>query len=198
MKIVSYIQDAHQEFDDLHSLVLFCQGCNFNCKHCYNKKEVMIGDSVGNAMDVITEKLTPLHEGVIFLGGEPTIWEDGLVIAAGFAKRQGVSTKLFTNGYRPDVVKMLLDADVIDAFSVDFKTVNRTIDTLGVGIRPRDYLAAVNDTIGQICRAGRLLEIRTTDFDHTDTDRVVEYVKKRYPGHRHIIQKPLVREGVSL
>jgi pyruvate formate lyase activating enzyme len=191
VQIVSFIQEGFQEYEDHISVVLFCLGCNFKCIGCYNYEAVCNPDKViGDAVSLIDELTTPLHDAVVFLGGEPTIWQDGLLRAARHAKSKGLLTKVYTNGYSPAVVRRLNEESLVDAYSVDLKSVSNVGAVLGKPISSDEYLTAVNETLDSILMHGLDVEIRTTAWNEfPDVSEVTRYVRDRYYGVRHIVQK---------
>lgn len=190
MQIVSVIRDSFQEYEGYQSLVLFSGGCNYRCYGCYNLKMILEGNVVGEAVDIIEACLTPMHEAVVFLGGEPTIWGESLVSSARKATEKGMRVKLYTNGSNPSVVKDMADLGLLHAVSVDVKTVENCGDFLGIDIDDETYLGSLIDTIDYIRNSGIELEIRTTNFpEKIDVEKVVSFVRKNFPGVKHIIQR---------
>jgi len=189
MQIVDFIVDSHQEYDDYHCLVLFSKGCNFRCHHCYNLP-VINKKAIGDANDIMMKHVHPMHEAVVFLGGEPTIWGDKLVLSTIFAKEKfGLMTKVFTNGFKPDVIKKLIINKSVDAFSVDLKCVDECEQLLGINVHRQTYLEIVGDSITAIIEAGLPIEIRTTNLSKPMTDKVLQLVQHCWPGVTHIIQE---------
>ena len=191
MKIVGYLHEGFQEYEDHISVVLFSLGCNLKCVGCYNYDRISNPDSViGTGVEMIDHLVTPLHDAVVFLGGEPTIWPEGLTEACRHAKSKGLLTKVYTNGYSPPVVRALNDESLVDAYSVDLKAVANVGAILGKAISADEYLTAVNETIDNILLHTVPIEIRTTAWrEFPDISEVKAYVHERYPDIRHIIQK---------
>jgi len=190
LNIVEFNADSFQEYDGYHAIVLFCQGCNFNCFRCYNREAVSTKPVLGTPIDVLQKHVNPMHDAVVFLGGEPTVWDDDLVAAAKFADHSmNLNVKVFTNGFRPDVVKKLIDEDCVDAFSVDLKCVEDCNKILGISIQNHEYLDSVNHTLRLIVDSCLTLEIRTTELPGVDVEAVKVYISTEFPGIPHIIQK---------
>jgi pyruvate formate lyase activating enzyme len=66
------------------------------------------------------EKRSHTLEGICITGGEPTLQED-LEAFCRQVKRMGYRIKLDTNGYRPAVVKRLVEAGLLDYIAMDIK-----------------------------------------------------------------------------
>jgi pyruvate-formate lyase-activating enzyme len=191
MKIVGYIQEGFQEYEDHISVILFSLGCNLKCVGCYNYGHIINPDNVlGSAIEMIDRLATPLHDAIVFLGGEPTIWEEGLPEACRHARSKGLLTKVYTNGYNAHVVKALNESELVDAYSVDMKAVMNVGPILGKAISVDEYLTAVNETIDDILAHKIPMEIRTTAWiEYPDVSAVKAYVRDKYPGVTHILQK---------
>lgn len=102
---------------------IFFGGCNFRCPFCHN------GDLVNGPWenpfdpeDVLAflKKRSGLLEGVCITGGEPTLQPD-LEKLIHSIRSLGLSVKLDTNGYRPDVLKDLCRRGLIDYVAMDIK-----------------------------------------------------------------------------
>nr|MBL0717137.1 anaerobic ribonucleoside-triphosphate reductase activating protein [Desulfobacterales bacterium] len=67
------------------------------------------------------EKRRGLLEGVVITGGEPTLHPDLLRICAKI-RGLGYPVKLDTNGSKPNIVKKLIDSNLINYVAMDIKT----------------------------------------------------------------------------
>ena len=108
------------------SCVLFVSGCNFSCPYCHNPELVkggwlrstVIGEPI--VYDFLKER-KGFIDGVVISGGEPTIWQD-LISFCKKVKQTGYPIKLDTNGSRPQVIKQLVEEDLIDYIAMYIKT----------------------------------------------------------------------------
>ena len=104
--------------------VLYTNRCNFRCPFCHNKQLVLGQDTTLLTKEKVFKILVSRHsfiDGVVITGGEPTI-HPGLHELLASLKRTGFTLKLDTNGYRPDVLKLLLTTKVVDYVAMDIKT----------------------------------------------------------------------------
>lgn len=104
---------------------IFTGSCNFRCPFCHN------GDLVLNpsSQPIIPEeeiwaflkKRKSILSGVCITGGEPTL-QKNLPAFIKKTKDLGYLVKLDTNGYRPDILKQLLDENLLDMVAMDIKS----------------------------------------------------------------------------
>ena len=154
----------------------------------YNYEIVTNKDNItDDAISVIDKAITPLHDCVVFLGGEPTIWDEDLIKTLNYCKSKGLHTKIFTNGMKPDIVNKINEAKLCDAWSVDFKGLNNIKENFGVD--DLDYILNVEKTIVNIMSDRLPLENRTTFFEGNNLEReeivrkqeeVIKNYKERY------------------
>jgi len=200
VRIVSCIQNSFQEYEDHISLVLFCFGCNLRCCGCYNHPVISNPDNIqGTAKEFIDEKLTPLDDAVVFLGGEPTVWSNDLPGDVSYAKSKKRLVKIYTNGTNPSTVKELNKLHLVDSYSVDLKTVTNSPKYLRPSkpMSTDEYLMLVDETIRNIVEARVPVEIRTTSWKELeDLDKTKKYVSEHYPDVKHIMQKDF-RDNMS-
>lgn len=172
MKIVNYIIDSNIECSPFNwGLVLFCYGCNLHCKMCegYNFEKVTDKSNiVGNAIEIIEKNITPMHDTVVFLGGEPTIYDDKLIEALEYCKNKGLKTKIFTNGMNVEVIKKINNKNLCDAWSLDFKGVNNLKEE--IGIETELYLQNLLISVNNIISNNLPLELRTTIYKENEKD----------------------------
>ena len=165
MKIVNVIVDSFIECAPFNwGLTLFSYGCNLSCSMCkgYNYESVTNENNVqGNAIELIKDNITPAHDTVIFLGGEPTIHGDKLIEALQYCKDMNLKTKIFTNGTCSSLVEKINEMKLCDSWSVDLKCTSYTVDSIG-DYDSAIYMNALFNTIVNIMGNGLPLEIRTT------------------------------------
>ena len=202
MKIVSIIKDSFQEVAPFNwGLTLFCFGCNLKCTCCKGYNYEMVTDKnniVGDAKVLIDKNITPIHDTVVFLGGEPTIHGESLIESLQYCKSKGLKTKIFTNGINSSLVKKINEMELCDSWSVDLKCTSNTIESLGV--TNQAYFRPLLRTILNIIKHKLPLEIRTTlhEDNMEDKDKLSEIgnniinkykIKSPNTYSKYIIQK---------
>ena len=124
MNFAGFIKNSFIDYPNNISCVVFTFGCNFNCWYCHNKNIIK-----GEPKDLISEdkifdflnKRLGLIDGVVISGGEPTINPE----IKNFIKKikhLGYKVKLDTNGSNPELLKSLIDENLLDFVAMDIKT----------------------------------------------------------------------------
>jgi pyruvate formate lyase activating enzyme len=113
------------DFPDKMACTLFTFGCNFRCPFCHNASLVLAeraDDAVMPEEEFFTflSRRRGILEGVCISGGEPTLQPD-LPAFISRIKDMGYAVKLDTNGYRPAVLKSLVEAGLLDYVAMDIK-----------------------------------------------------------------------------
>jgi pyruvate formate lyase activating enzyme len=113
------------DFPDKMACTLFTFGCNFRCPFCHNASLVLAeraDDAVMPEEEFFTflSRRRGILEGVCISGGEPTLQPDLPAFIARI-KDMGYAVKLDTNGYRPAVLKSLVEAGLLDYVAMDIK-----------------------------------------------------------------------------
>lgn len=127
------------DFPGKTACTIFCYGCNFLCPFCHNA--LLVTEKAESFIDEeeifsFLRKRQGILDGVCVTGGEPTLQKD----LKSFLKRikdMGFAVKLDTNGYKPDLLKEIIDEGLCDYVAMDIKntpekyalTVGKTIDT---------------------------------------------------------------------
>jgi len=106
--------------------IVFTQGCNFTCPFCHNSRLIPLkatrdsGElSEGDILNFLKSRIGQL-QAVVITGGEPTIHRD-LPEFIAIVRRMGFAIKLDTNGSNPQMLKRLLDEQLIDCIAMDIK-----------------------------------------------------------------------------
>ena len=102
---------------------IFLQGCNFRCPFCHNSELLPPGteaDLSEEELMAFLNKRVGLLEGICVSGGEPTVQPD-LIRFIRRIKDLGYAVKLDTNGSRPDVLRSLLEQELVDYVAMDIK-----------------------------------------------------------------------------
>lgn len=164
------------------SAVIFLGGCNLNCPYCHNRP--LLDNSFGSGIEIseviqILKERKNFIDAIVVTGGEPTIYEDKLVKLLKQLKKLNLLIKLDTNGTNPNLIKQIIDLELINYIAMDIKnsfekyseTANKTVD-----------VGSIKTSINLIKNSGLEYEFRTTilkEFHNMkDLHQILEYVDK--------------------
>lgn len=111
------------DYPEKIACIIFTSGCNFRCPYCHNSGLVTKIDSQFLPEEEIftfLKKRQGLLDGVVVTGGEPLLQKD-IVPFIKKIKDLGFLVKLDTNGSYPEVLKALVEENLIDYVAVDIK-----------------------------------------------------------------------------
>lgn len=138
MRIGGFNKLTTQDFPGNLACIIFTSGCNFDCDYCYNRDLVESKAPEIDQDEIFSylEERKSMLDGVVISGGEPTIWDD-LIPFIKKIREYGFKVKLDTNGYRPEVLKEIIDNKLVDYIAMDikaifneyFKVIKKNIDT---------------------------------------------------------------------
>ena len=122
MRIEALHKTSLLDFPGKVSVIVFTQGCNFLCPYCHNAHLVLYQEEPLALADILAflERRKRLLEGIVITGGEPTL-QEGLAAFCLLIKSLGYAVKLDTNGSRPQVLRRLLQMDLLDYVAMDVK-----------------------------------------------------------------------------
>ncbi len=180
---------------------IFCYGCNFLCPFCHNallvteKAEEFIPEE-----EILSflKKRQGVLEGVCITGGEPTLQKE-LKSFMRKIKDMGYLIKLDTNGYKPELLKEIIDEGLCDYVAMDVKnTVKKYALTVGKDIDTDKILRSI-DTL----KEGKVpYEFRTTVVKDFHTSEDLKEIAELLKGSPWFIQQfkdsgQLIKEGLS-
>lgn len=125
MQIHGFNKTTLLDFPETVAATIFVGACNFRCPFCHNGDLVLNPDS----QPLITDKEVFAHlekrkgiiKGICITGGEPTLQKD-LKEFIVKCREMGLKVKLDTNGYRPEILKNLLEENLLDYVAMDIKS----------------------------------------------------------------------------
>ena len=165
------------DFPGKVACTVFLAGCNYRCPFCHNS-ELFMGKVPEFMSDEeffkFLEKRQGLLEGVCVSGGEPTLYP-GIVAFMEKIKAFGFAVKLDTNGTKPDVLKELVEKELIDYVAVDVKNGPAYYETT-VGCDPK--LEAVEESFRYLIEGKMAYEMRTTLVKQLHNEASIEDMGK--------------------
>ena len=171
------------DFPGKVACTLFTKGCNFRCPFCHNAAWVVRADEqqmyTNDEILAFLKKRAGVLDGVAITGGEPTLMS-GLYDFVSKVKELGYAVKLDTNGTRPDVLKKIVNAKLVDYVAMDIKnSPEKYAYTCGL---PESYDLSKIEESKNFLMEGRVdFEFRTTVANpfHTEEDflRIGEWIR---------------------
>ncbi len=144
------------------SAVIFLPKCSFRCHYCYNPEFInnpdILPDIEDNKIFNYLEKKKNWLDGVVMLGGEPTIHPEFKKIVSKI-KKIGLGVAVHTNGISPDVNKELIENGLVDYFAMDIKTAK---DEYQKVVNTKQDMDKIQQSIDIIISSGIDYEFRTT------------------------------------
>lgn len=121
--IKGFIPNTLIDWEGKVAAEVFLSGCNLRCPFCHSP-HLVFGDATEHIPLVnILQRLrieSSWVDGVVVSGGEPTLCSTLDSLCAEF-KRLNLAVKIDTNGTKPDVLKRLIEAELLDFISLDIK-----------------------------------------------------------------------------
>ena len=163
---------------------VFLGGCDMRCPFCHNAE--LIDGTAAPIMEEeellrFLEKRKGLLDGVAFTGGEPTLRKD-LPDLLRKVKAMGYPVKLDTNGMHPDMLRALLEEELIDYVAMDIKNSPEKY-ALTAGLDSLD-LGPVFESIEILKNSSIEYEFRTTVVDELHNADDFEAIGKMIAGAR--------------
>ena len=153
--------------------ILFYNYCNLTCKYCYNpslvcpngKPEILPAKEITDFLYLRKGVL----DGIVFSGGECTIWGNKLEADIQYTKGLGYLIKVDTNGQNPTIIQHFIEEGLLDYVALDIKCPKRLED------RFRAKMDLSYKTLQILMESGIKFETRTTIHpDITNEDDISE------------------------
>lgn len=150
------------DYPGIVATTLFTGNCNFRCPFCQNADLVLdpMSQPLISEEEIFShlKKRKGIVKGVCVTGGEPTLQPDIMEFLSKIHEI-GLLVKLDSNGYRPEVLRKLLESGCVDYFAMDIKTSLDEYDKVaGVKIDSEK----INESVSIIMNSGKEYEFRTT------------------------------------
>ncbi len=180
---------------------VFTGGCNFCCPFCHNADLVLHAGEYPTISEeevlAFLQKRKNILSGVCITGGEPTLQPD-LADFVRKIKEMGYLVKLDTNGYRPEMLRALLEEKLLDYVAMDIKNSKEKYDTT-VGLERLD-IQRIEESVNLLKEGQIPYEFRTTVVRELHTSEDFEaigawiqgaraYFLQSYRDNDNVIQK---------
>ncbi|MFA7658973.1 MAG: anaerobic ribonucleoside-triphosphate reductase activating protein [Candidatus Gastranaerophilaceae bacterium] len=169
------------DYPEKISAIIFTQGCNFRCPYCHNPEliEGKMEKERGNReqiLEFLNSRKDKL-DGVVITGGEPTL-QKSLPEFIKQIKDMGFLVKLDTNGTNPEMLRQLLDKNLIDYVAMDIKApLEKYSEVVCSKVDTKNILKSI-----EILKNSNIdYEFRTTvvksQLSHADFEKIGEIIK---------------------
>ena len=162
MKIHGLQKMTLLDFPGHVAATVFLGSCDWRCPFCHNF-ELATGEAKAVMTDeelyAFLEKRKGILDGVAITGGEPTLHKE-LPQLLETIRQMGFAVKLDTNGMHPDMLKTLLERQLVDYAAMDIKN-SPAKYALTCGVDSLD-LAPVRESVSLLMGSGIGYEFRTT------------------------------------
>ena len=142
---------------------LFTGGCNMRCPFCQNSTLVLVPWEQPEISEqevlAFLRRRQRILEGVCITGGEPTLHPD-LEDFIRRVRELGYLIKLDTNGYRPQILRRLLEEKLLDYVAMDIKA-SRERYGIACGV-PELELRRIEESVELLKASAISYEFRTT------------------------------------
>ena len=172
---------------------VFLAGCNLRCPFCHNAALVLRPQTLMSQEELLAFLQTRRRklDGVCITGGEPTLYQD-LPQLLDAIKRLGFLTKLDTNGTRPQALKAVLDAGLVDYVAMDIKN---SPDKYAVTCGGPEVLDAVRESVSLLEASAVEHEFRTTVLHPFHTPEDLTAIGQWLSGTQHYFIQAFVDSG---
>lgn len=165
MKFNGFEKTDLVNFPSCIAATVFVRGCNFRCPYCHNVTLVDPREFTDEEypeeliFDYLNQRKNFL-DGVVVTGGEPTLYRE-IPQFIKKVKEMGLKVKLDTNGTNPDMVRQLIDDNLLDYVAMDIKAPLDKYEPF-TGSTIVDMKALIGETM-EILRSSKVpYEFRTT------------------------------------
>ena len=185
------------DFPDRMACTLFTFGCNFRCPFCHNASLVLSDRADGTLISeeeffTFLTRRKGMLEGVCITGGEPTLQPD-LPDFIARVKDMGYAVKLDTNGYRPAVLRRLVEDGLLDYVAMDIKNSSeRYGETVGI---TRFDTTPVEESMDYLMEGRVPFEFRTTLVRGLHTEDSVRAMGRRVAGNERFFLQSFKDSG---
>ena len=191
MIIKGFIGVTLIDFPGRVASTVFTGGCHFRCPYCYNRDLVL---RPGTQPTLPTEEILlklgqrkGFIEGVVVTGGEPTEHPD-LPEFLRALRDMGLLAKLDTNGSAPQAIEGLLEGDLVEFISMDFKA---PLSRYSEFVRAEVDTQAIQRSLEIVQRARVQVELRTTIHPRLHREKDLEDMAPQVNGQTAWVWQPV-------
>ena len=195
--IRSIIETSLVDWDGKLTTVLFFDKCNYTCPFCQNWELLMHPEKFpavewSKIEGMLLSKRSWI-DGVVLTGGEPLVNKKEVFEITTKIKALGFLVKLDTNGAYPEVLRDLIEKDLVDYVAMDIKAPLDERYDRAAG-RKVD-LSVLEQTISMLLNGKTDYEFRTTCVPRIIHTRTIEEIGIRIKGAKRWFLQQYVPEN---
>ncbi len=200
MRIGGIIDISTKDIPNKACMVIFTNGCNFNCEFCHNKHLLQNNRGkiikVEELMKLINNNL--LVNSLSITGGEPTLQEDLVELCREITKL-GKYLSIDTNGSRPEIIQKVIP--YINRIALDIKAPLKQHQLERVARKSIDP-TLITQTFLMLNTSKTIdFEIRTTYAENLltpgDIHEIIFFLKEHNFRGNYVLQQYNYSEGVG-
>jgi pyruvate formate lyase activating enzyme len=135
------------DFPQRVAAIVFTQGCNFRCGYCHNPELLKYNSNyiykLNDFFDFLKSRQGKL-DWVFITGGEPTL-QSGLYEFIKKIKFLGFEVKLDTNGTNPNIIRKLMNDNLLDYLAMDIKApIDKYNQIAGVSVNIDNVIKSID------------------------------------------------------
>lgn len=186
---------THLDYPDHLSCIVWFSGCNMRCDYCYNKDIVFSKKGSYTYNDVLDFLKTRINllEGVVLSGGEASSHD--LVLFCQKIKELGFLIKLDTNGTNYSTVKRLIELNLLDYVSLDYKAPKEKFSKITYSNKYDEF----SKTLNLLIKSDIKFEARTTIhndlLNENDINKIIDDLYQRGYNNKYFLQQFLNTEN---
>lgn len=177
------------DYPDKTACIIWFAGCNMRCVYCYNP-DIVLGKGQLTFENILSflKKRKSLLDGVVLSGGECTMHPQIAHITKEI-QHLGMKVKIDTNGSKPNVLKKLLDENLINYVALDFKALEQNY----FKITKSSLFNQFKESLKLLIQSLIPFEVRTTIHSHLickeDIQKMLNFLESQNYSGKYYLQE---------
>ena len=189
MNIAGFVKNSFVDYPGKIASVIFTRGCNLSCNYCHNFsliEERIVSTSIQpEEVFAFLSKRKGMIDAVVVSGGEPTL-QKNLHAFIEELKAMSLLVKLDTNGTNPDILRSLLEDELLDFIAMDLKAPLSKYERI-TGTSPLELLS-IRESVKVIKKCGLEHEFRTTFCPELEADDILSIIFDFEIASNYVVQ----------
>ncbi len=181
--IFSFQKFSTLDFPGRLAAIIWFSGCNMRCPYCYNK-DVVFGEKRIEEDEILVflKKRVGLLDGISFTGGEATLYKN-LIPFSQKIKDLGFDIKLDTNGLNFDVIRNMVEKNLVDYIALDFKAPPEKFELITKNRHYEKFEKTLDFLIGSDVDFEVRTTVHTDLLNENDINKIIKILhQKGYKG----------------